>query len=723
MTDLNPQQKIASEALHGAVMVLAGAGSGKTRVLTQRIGNLVNSGVYPYNILAITFTNKAASEMKSRLSDVCDVRGMTICTIHSMCSRILREDADQLGYSKSFTIYDSADSKKVLKKLAKKYISESEKADKIVAEAESVLSKSKNEGISVEEYCSKEIGFSDNDDVVKKVVKGYQQQLRESDCMDFDDLLFNVYTLFDKFPQTLEKYRNRYKYISVDEFQDTNTVQYLIFKQLANLDGNIFVVGDDDQSIYGWRGAKADNMRRFKNDYKDVQVFYLEQNYRSTKKILDVANNIIKKNDDRFDKTLWTQNAEGVRVENFTAVDESHEARFCLQQISALLERGYKYGDFAILMRVNAISRAFEQECMNYGIPFKVFGGFKFFERKEIKDVVSYLRLAVNKNDNEAFIRAISTKKGIGDKTIDKLSDFASSIGKSLFESIPHIQESGIFSKTLCFKLEDFYNAIENLRQIALTQPIDQVAVQAIKISELITNITTEEEASRAENINEFYVASTEFAKDNPEATLLQFLESISLKSDIDEMDESNYLTIATIHAAKGLEWKVVFVVGMDDGIFPGNKAIFDLYQMKEERRLAYVAMTRARERLFLTHTQVRYLYGSRHQMLPSRFFSDVVGEPQRVQRYDEDGVPMYDVSPKSTTSSTVGASGSAPLYSSKVTVKKSEIGFKVGQKVMHQMYGEGIILKISNGNADIAFQSVGKKMLNLKFAPLNPLD
>lgn len=733
MINLNKEQYEASQALQGAVMVLAGAGSGKTRVLTQRIANLIDSGVYPHNILAITFTNKAATEMKNRLSATCDVRGMTICTIHSMCSRILREDADKLGYSKNFTIYDSTDSKRVLKKVAKKLISDSDTADKVVASAEVTISKTKNEGIDLEDYLTSSGVATDHyGELIVAVAKEYRQQLLSSDSMDFDDLLYNVYCLFKDFPEILQKYRNRYKYVSIDEFQDTNTVQYKIFRQIAGEDGNIFVVGDDDQSIYGWRGAQADNMHKFRKDYKDVKVFYLEQNYRSTKKILTAANNLIKKNDNRFDKTLWTDNSDGVRVESYTAMDEADEARYCLQQISALRTRGYKYSDFAILMRINAISRSFEQECMSYGVPFKVFGGFKFFERKEIKDVVSYLRLVVNPHDNEAFLRAISTRKGIGDTSIAKLTAYAEQNGKTLLESLDGIEDAGVFTKNIAFKFSDFFQKIKILAGMTAQYPLEKVASQAVVFSGITQELRTEEDRSRAENLNEFCLSAAEFAENNPDAGLLEFLESISLKSDLDEMDESDYVSIATIHSAKGLEWKVVFVVGMDEGIFPGNRALLDVAQMQEERRLAYVATTRACERLFVTHTSSRFLYGNRQYTTQSRFFTDIAGEPQRVQRYDEDGVPMFDIPVRSdkivanrasvsqfTSSFTSSASSSIV----RPTANKDAGNLRVGQKVMHQTYGEGMILNLSNGNADVVFVSVGKKVLNLKYAPLTPLD
>ncbi len=734
MINLNPQQKEAANALEGAVMVLAGAGSGKTRVLTERIGNLVNGGVLPYHILAITFTNKAAAEMKERLADTCSTRGMTVCTIHSMCARILREDADKFGYSKNFTIYDATDVKRVVKKLFKRFYphEDSKAAEKYASETLTVLSSVKNDGLSPSDGLDDDLlCFCSDAEVVKKLVVEYQKQLKLSDCMDFDDLLLNVYVLLRDNGEVLDKYRQRYRYISVDEFQDTNTVQYKIFRLLAGDDGNIFVVGDDDQSIYGWRGANADNMQKFKKDYPSARVFYLEQNYRSTKKILEVANTLIKKNDGRFDKTLWTENNDGVRVENYSARDEADEARFCIQQVAALLSRGYRYGDFAILMRVNALSRSFEQECMSYGIPFKVFGGFKFFERKEIKDVTAYLRLIVNPSDDEAFLRAIGTRKGIGDATLGKLSSYAAEKGISLLASLSTIESDGVFNKGTGEKLRAFGNDIRNLRNTSLTETVGQTVNAAIALSGLTAESRTDEDRSRIENLNELTLSASEFATDNPDADLTDYLESISLKSDIDEMNADDYLSIATIHAAKGLEWNVVFVVGMDDGVFPGNRAMADLNQMKEERRLAYVAVTRARERLFVTRAQRRFLYGEWKYMVASRFFKDVVGEPQREQRYDADGVPKFDVMPLSSavkTNSTMTYNESSFGVTQRVSqtakpISPSAQSLKAGQKVFHKLYGEGMVLNVNNGNADVLFVSVGKKTLNLRFAPLQPID
>lgn len=707
MISLNKQQQEAAQALEGAVMVLAGAGSGKTRVLTARIANLIDSGVLPQNILAITFTNKAANEMKERIASVCDCGGMTVCTIHSMCAKILRAEAKLLGYKNGFTIYTDTDSEKVVKRLCKEGAEEKSK-EKILR----YLSQAKNAGIDPRDFIKEaNIDAEEDGESVAKVMTEYQNTLKQSNAMDFDDLLYNVFLLFSTQPSVLQKYRNTFKYINIDEFQDTNTVQYDIFKMLAGENGNIFVVGDDDQSIYGWRGANADNMQKFKRDFKDVKVFYLEQNYRSTKKILNVANKLISKNEDRFLKTLWTENTDGVRVETFCATGEGEEARFALQQINALVGRGYNYGDFAILMRVNALSRTFEQECMSYGIPFKVFGGFKFFERKEVKDALAYLRLAVNPYDDEAFVRAINEpKRGIGDATISKLRGVAAAKNTSLLLALNGIENSNVFNRGTTIKLTNFFDIVVGLANMSKTDSLPKVVATLLNMSGLVGQYSNDDDNARLQNLNELVAASNEFSTANPQATLSDFLESVSLKSDTDDMEQNGYVSIATIHAAKGLEWKVVFVVGLDDGIFPSTRAILSLPQMQEERRLMYVAVTRARERLFITRAQSRFLYGERKYMPPSKFYTEIIDAPPREQRYDDDGVPLYD------RKETARISSAREVNPPKQVVSGQ---YKTGQKVLHKVYGEGMIISVNGGNADVVFASVGKKTLALKYAPL----
>ncbi len=693
-------------------MVLAGAGSGKTRVLTNRIANLIAKGVSPYNILAITFTNKAANEMKERLFNTCDTRGMTVCTIHSMCASILRVQSNKLGYNSGFTIYTDTDTKRVLKRIIKE-----KNSDALINRAQYLISLAKNSGATIGEFVEEaKIVLESDGEALSQILLSYEKSLKDSNAMDFDDLLLNTYILFRDYPSVLSKYRERFRYISIDEFQDTNAVQYKIFMLLSGKEGNIFVVGDDDQSIYGWRGADADNMMRFKRDFPNVQIFYLQQNYRSTKKILEVANAVISKNDNRFEKKLWTTNADGVRVENFSASNEMEEARFVLDNIQGLVRRGScKFSDFAILMRMNALSRVFEQECLSYGVTYKVFGGFKFFERKEIKDATAYLRLIINPYDDEAFFRTVNTpKRGIGNVTLAKLKDFARTKSTCMLHSLRDIEEENVFNTSTSIKLAEFYQLINYLSEASQKLTLPELVLSTLTQSKLLDYAQKNTDESTLQNLNEFIHSAAEYYSANPEGSLLDYLESISLKSDLDDMDNNDYVTIATIHSAKGLEWKTVFVVGLDEGIFPSNRAILDLAQLQEERRLMYVAATRAKERLFVTRANSRFMYNERKYMTASRFFKEIAGEPSVTARYDADGVPLHNSSVLSPTENAVRAL--------KQNSEQLTSAFKPGQKVMHKVYGEGMILTVDNGKADVAFKTAGKKTLALKYAPLSIL-
>ena len=456
-----------------------------------------------------------------------------------------------------------------------------------------------------EEYEKDYLGASDDGEKLYKIMTEYNKRLFESNAMDFDDLLFNVYRLFREFPETLEKYQRRYSYVSIDEFQDTNRVQYEIFKMLAATHRNIFVVGDDDQSIYGWRGADANNLLKFRTDFPDAEIFKLEQNYRSTKKILDAANKIISLNENRFQKTLWTQNEDGVRVETYTAYSENEEAAYVVQQISNLVSFGkYTYSDFAVLMRINALSRVFEQEFLKYGIPFKVFGGFKFFERKEIKDTAAYLRILDNESDDEALFRIINTpRRGIGDTTVERLKRFASVNNISMLEALRRADSAAEISSAAKIKLREFAGLLDELKRMSMEMPLDRFVRSMVEFTHLrACEEKTEAEINRVLNIDEFVSAVEEFCKDNPQAGISEFLQSVSLQSDLDKLNASdNCVSLATVHAAKGLEFKVVFVIGLEDGIFPISRAVFEADEMAEERRqqtLSYEGEKQIFERL-----------------------------------------------------------------------------------------------------------------------------
>lgn len=696
MIQLNEAQARAMET-EGHILVLAGAGSGKTRVLTQRIAKLVNEmGVSPWNILAITFTNKASAEMKSRLADVTDCADkMWISTIHSMCAKILRMEAHKLGYTSSFSIYSDTDSERLIKRVVAELNLDE---DSLVKNAVWQISKAKSEALSPEQY-RLEYAYENDVDRYAQIYAKYETMLKRANAMDFDDLLLNTLKLFKENADTLEKYSDRFKYISVDEFQDTNAVQYEILKLLQSKHGNLFVVGDDDQSIYGWRGAVVRNILDFDKDFPDAKVFKLEQNYRSTKKILNVANEIIGKNKNRKDKTLWTENGDGVKIETYCGYNESEEAYYVVSQIESLVRySGMKYGDFAVLMRVNALSRSFEQECAKYGIPTKVFGGFKFFERKEIKDLISYLKVITNPSDDESLLRVINVpKRGIGDTTVDKLTAMADEKGVPILQIITDEDCLSAFNKGVRNKLFGFAQLLDELFVYEKDHTVEEFVNYVISRTAYRESLSDKEaEMDRLMNLDEFMNSVAEFVSQNPGCTVRDYVESVTLASDRTLDDDSDYVTLATVHAAKGLEFRVVFVVGLEDGIFPNSRARYDDDEMEEERRLMYVAVTRAEERLYLTRARSRFMYGVTKPTMPSVFFTDV-------ENY---------LNPKKTAESV------APSVN--CGVKNADIAkFKKGQRVRHKVFGEGVIICINGENADVVFSGIGVKTLALKFAPL----
>ena len=684
----------------GHILVLAGAGSGKTRVLTQRIAYLVNEyGVNPRNILAITFTNKASAEMKSRLAEVTDCADkMWISTIHSMCAKILRFEAEHLGYTSSFSIYSDTDREKLIKRIVAEMNIDD---DGMARNAMWHISRAKNAAMSPERY-NVEYGYENKIDTIVAIYKKYDSMLKRANSMDFDDLLLNVLKLFKTNKEVLDKYADRFRYISVDEFQDTNTVQYEILKMLQSKHQNLFVVGDDDQSIYGWRGAEIKNILNFDKDFPDAKVFKLEQNYRSTKKILSVANEIIGKNKTRHDKKLWTENGDGVRIETYCGYNESEEAYFVVSQIESLVRYcKMQYSDFAILMRVNALSRSFEQECTKLGIPAKVFGGFKFFERKEIKDLVAYLKVVTNIYDDESLLRIINVpKRGIGDTTIKKLAQIADQNNMPILQVLTNNELLSVFNKGVQAKLTGFAGLINELYIYQKESSVSDFVNYVIKKTAYREALSDKEaEMDRVRNLDEFMNSVEEFVKQNPGCTVRDYVESVTLVADRDVEDDSNYVTLATVHAAKGLEFKVVFVVGLEDGTFPNSRAKYDVGEMEEERRLMYVAVTRARERLYLTHARNRYMYGQSKPTIPSEFFSDV----------DDFVKPKENVVLKQSISNGLSCNEK----------NKNITKFEKGQKVKHKVFGEGVIILIKGENADVAFKGVGIKTLSLKFAPL----
>lgn len=609
----------------GPVLVIAGAGSGKTRVLTTRIAYLIlEKQVNPSEIVAITFTNKAAGEMKERLIKMVGEEANLIwaSTIHSMCVRILRNNIDKIGYDSNFTIYDEQDKEKVLKKV---FSDLNLDADKLLKTAKNLISTAKNDCVLASDF-STEFAHLRFVEEISNVYKGYENELMRSNALDFDDLLLKTYQLFRECKDVANFYAEKFKYIHIDEFQDTNKVQFNICKILASKHNNIFVVGDDDQSIYAWRGAKIENILSFDNIYPNAKIYKLEQNYRSTKKILELANCIISNNLERREKELWTENGDGVKIETFVGTDENNEATFTALQIKNLMARSkdLSYKDFAVFMRVNALSRAFEQEFTKYAIPYKIYGGFRFFERKEIKDVLSYLKIITNPADDEAFVRSISTpKRGIGEKTLQELREFARAKNLSMYNALELLDFTSIKGASRT-KLYNFKLLLDNFSEHAKENGVSKVIEYIIETTDFLSQFTekSEENTSKLYNVNELKNTAEQFEKDNPNTTIADYLNSMTLSSDTDEINSDDVVTIATIHAVKGLEFPCVFVAGLDEKILPVSRSSGD-DDIEEERRLMYVAVTRARQRLYLTRATSRYLYGRREFMAPSRFLKE----------------------------------------------------------------------------------------------------
>lgn len=729
LQQLNEEQLQAVTAPLGPVLVLAGAGSGKTRVLTNRIIYLVEElKVDPSNILAITFTNKAANEMKQRLwqSD-CQAYKIHISTIHSFCATLLRREAELTGRNSNFSIYAEDEKKSVVKRAVKSVDSEAD--SDIVDNFCDSISRVKNDGVDVNKLTEGEICADENlsscvdqlgSDGVSKVLQEYSKQMTSSNALDFDDLLYYVYHIFSENPDILDKYSEKYKYILIDEFQDINRVQYNIFRLLAKKYRNIFVVGDDDQSIYGWRGADVRNILNFETHFPGAKVYKLQQNYRSTKNILNVANEIISKNLNRYSKKLFTENGDGLKVQMYSAYNESNEAYYVLSQISGLRNMGYRLRDCAILMRVNALSRTFEQECAANRLAYKVFGGFKFYERKEIKDVLCYLKLIANPYDFEAFARAVNVpvRRGIGDATLQKVKSICDRYGLSPLHVIADDMNMSELATSARKKLSDFYAVYQQLCVMNRTMPLDKFANELVESLGFCEVYRQADEDDRAMNVSELLGAIKVFTEDNPSATLSDYMQSVSLMSDTDEIDDDqDYITIATIHAVKGLEFKAVFVVGLEEGVFPLNRSQYDISGSQEERRLMYVAATRAKERLFLTCAQSRFMYGRREPRMASKYFTEVkqlYGAPTASSMASQQTASRI-VIPSKTTSS-----ASQSQIKSIIKDKQQQANaFKPDMRVKSPMFGEGTIVKCDNGIATVNFDSCGSKVLVLQFAGL----
>ena len=680
---LNDKQLEAVNHTEGPCLVLAGAGSGKTRVLTERIIKLIDDGVSPYNILAITFTNKAAKEMRVRvqnkIGDVAD--SIFIGTFHSFGLRILRENYDAIGYSSNITILDTDDTKSLIKRILKE--NSFDPADYDIKHIISRISNAKNDGISPLEFSK--LFLNEHDKVISLVYEKYLKLLKENNSVDFDDLLLKPVEIFKKRKDILEKYQERFRYILVDEYQDTNSIQYELCKMLAKKYNNIFVVGDANQSIYSWRNADYRNILNFEKDYKNAHVVLLEENYRSTNTILKAANSVIKNNNEGTKLNLWTSIGDGEKIEYIRVEDEIKESSFVINKIKELVNEGYNYSDFAVLYRTNAQSRTVEEAFVRNNIPYNIIGSYYFYNRKEIKDLIAYLNLIYNTNDSVSLERVINTpKRGIGTKTIDNIREKANMNDISLFDAI----DSG---KELEFK-KLILELIEDSKTMNLSDLIEDVLVKTGLRREYELDKSIESD-TKVENLNEFKSLAVNF-EDNGIYDLSTFLENIMLVSDKGQYTEDdNNVNIMTLHSAKGLEFNIVFILGMEEGIFPHSRSFESAKELEEERRLCYVGITRAKKKLYLLSARTRTLYGRTSGTIESRFIKEI----------DSSLMNIKNESVKKNENKKVGN-----MYSD-----KSVDGLKAGDTVVHTIFGEGVIVKISGGIATIAFKyGVGIKSI-----------
>ena len=671
LEELNDKQIEAVIHVDGPCLVLAGAGSGKTKVLTTRIARLIDCGIPSYNILAITFTNKAAKEMKDRLEKIVPGNYAFVGTFHSLGVRILRENASVLGYDKNYSIIDSDDALSIIKKIMKEktYISK----DITPSYVRNKISSIKNDVLSdneIDNYFS-----SGNDSIVKDIYYEYQAILKKNNSVDFDDLLLLPVKLFMEHKDVLESYQDKYKYILVDEYQDTNEVQYKLSKLLASKYKNIFVVGDPDQSIYMFRGANFRNILNFERDYKNAKVIPLEENYRSTNNILEAANSVIKNNKERKEKNLWSNKGEGKKIKYLRAYDGKHEIQLVLDEIKRIKDE-YDYNDISVLYRTNAQARLVEEMFLKANIPYKVVGSYYFYNRKEIKDLICYLRLILNKDDEISLLRVINVpKRGIGEATIKKIEETARDNNISMFEAISKGKELGF--KNLILEL------IKDSEELSLTDLVEDILSKTGIRAEYESNKNLENEL-RLDNLEEFKSITKTFEERTGSVSLEDFLEEISLIADISEhRDDSDAVTLMTMHSAKGLEFKVVFLVGMEDGIFPHQNAFFESQGLEEERRLCYVAITRAKERLYISNAKRRMLYGK-----------DVVNPPSRfIKEIDED---LLEVENKNM------------FEGEKIDKKKyysdDVVDYKDGDIINHDVYGKGVVVSINGDIITVAF-------------------
>ncbi len=723
--NLNKMQKEAVFATEGPLLILAGAGSGKTKTMTNRIAYLIEEkGVSPYNILAVTFTNKAAAEMRHRVEALIGENlNMWITTFHSACMRILRQNIESLGYSRDFTIYDSQDQKTVIKEcLTRENLDE-----KIfsIPYIQKIIGDCKNKGISPKAY-EEPYAIGSKEYKIAKVYEYYESILKKNNALDFDDLLLKVVELFESNREILNYYQDKFMYIMVDEYQDTNNIQYRFVKLLAEKHHNICVVGDDDQCIYQWRGADIRNILDFEKDFPNAKIIKLEQNYRSTSIILEAAHNVISNNSGRKSKKLWTEKDKGDRIRYYKAYTEKDEAHFIANEINRLKGINNKYLDFAVLYRTHAQSRALEEALSLYEIPYRIFGGLRFYDRKEVKDMVAYLKLVQNSVDEISIKRVINApKRGIGNKTIEKLDKVAQVRNESLFDVIKDEEIIEGMSAKAGKGLYSFASVIVHYQEEKNHMKVSELYEALLKDTGYLNDLESQdtvESRSRIENLQEFKSVIYDFEHENEEGNLFEFLEKISLMTDIDNYDATeDAVLLMTLHSAKGLEFPVVFMPGMEEGLFPGRRSFESMDGLEEERRLCYVGITRAREKLYLTHSEQRMLYG-RPEFLPiSMFISEI-----------EKDLFEDSVNEKEKFATSIRNDSFSPFEQMKyLKTKRDNIiqksNLKTGDKVRHKKFGQGIIISVnakdSSDTATIAFENIGIKNLALDIAPLEKIE
>lgn len=729
LSGLNSEQMQPVLHTEGPVLVTAGAGSGKTCLLTHRIAHLIEDcGVRPYNILAITFTNKAADEMRTRLAAMVDTDGLWVFTFHAMCVRILRRYITSLGYKSNFTIYGENEREHVVKRILK---DKKSAADDLAKRTLWHISNAKNAGLGPEEY-RRDNAYTEDIDDICDCYMAYDAELMKCNALDYDDLLLRAYQLLMTDEEARTYYQNKFRYIHVDEFQDTNAIQYRLVRILGGQWHNVFVVGDEDQCIYGWRGANFGNINDFCRDF-GCTVYKLEQNYRSTKAILDAANRLIAHNTSRLDKVLWTENADGDKPELYAASGENNEADFVVNCILRLKSQGYRFADFAVLIRVNALSRAFEERFLAYNIPHRIYGGFKFYERKEIKDILAYLTAVENPSDEEALLRIINfPRRGLGDGAVGQLRNYSLLKNQSLYETVVNADKNDELPPALVRKVAPLSAVLKCLAAQSGALDVAELTKYLVRMLNLkeVYGEDNEENYNRKQNISALIAAMKQYCEANPGATLSDYLSTVTLYSDTDEMDDSDCVTIATAHSAKGLEFDVVFVAGLEDGMFPLARSFDDPTGLEEERRLMYVAVTRARRKLYLSYAASRYMYGTRKYCMPSRFLEEMgfaVPRSQPSAAESSAGTVRRSVFTETRSAPPKPAVGYVPP-ARREPDRKDVSAFRPGVRVRHRRFGEGVIVSIAgetggNTYAEIEFASTGKMMLALDYAPLELAD